>query len=289
MTYFWTSPAVRRRGDGAFVRAAHELGCDLATILAFWEVEAGGSGLWADGTIKRRFEPHHMPGASKRDWRKSLAIARKRRETMLRAAYDQNAEAALMATSWHGPQIMGFNHMDAGHATARHMVDAMIRDPDAAVAAFVTLIQRWEIDGALRARDWLAAAERYNGSGQAARYAALIEAAYRRHSGAPSDPVLRIGARGAAVLRLQQALAITEDGLFGPATKEAVRSFQSRNGLKVDGVVGARTWTALRDRGEIEAAPMPGGMSAPAATALALGIVAGGVAIWNWITNRGED
>ena len=35
------------------------------------------------------------------------------------------------------------------------------------------------------------------------------------------------------------------DGIFGPQTKEAVKYFQRKNGLKVDGIVGPKTLAAL--------------------------------------------
>ncbi len=62
---------------------------------------------------------------------------------------------------------------------------------------------------------------------------------------------LKKGASGAAVKELQTLLkskgyyTSTVDGSFGPATEAAGR-FQSDKKLTVDGVVGAKTWAALR-------------------------------------------
>ena len=52
---------------------------------------------------------------------------------------------------------------------------------------------------------------------------------------------LRRGMRGGYVVRLQRALRITADGVFGPATEAAVRRYQRRKGLTVDGIVGPIT------------------------------------------------
>jgi peptidoglycan DL-endopeptidase CwlO len=59
------------------------------------------------------------------------------------------------------------------------------------------------------------------------------------------EKLLRFGSRGAAVVRLQRALGIPADGIFGPQTRRAVRAYQSRHGLLVDGIVGPRTRSAL--------------------------------------------
>lgn len=60
-------------------------------------------------------------------------------------------------------------------------------------------------------------------------------------------PVVAKGASGANVIDLQHRLGITTDGLFGPGTAAAVKSFQSEHGLEVDGVVGPQTWAALSE------------------------------------------
>ena len=61
---------------------------------------------------------------------------------------------------------------------------------------------------------------------------------------------LSSGAEGRQVQLLQQAIGgIAVDGVFGPETEEAVRSFQSSHGLSVDGIAGQLTLAALRGEG----------------------------------------
>tara|TARA_Y100000748_G_scaffold210428_1_gene176454 strand:+ start:1478 stop:2269 length:792 start_codon:yes stop_codon:yes gene_type:complete len=64
---------------------------------------------------------------------------------------------------------------------------------------------------------------------------------------------LRRGSFGDAVQELQELLAaqgypLSIDRDFGPATELAVMQFQQRAGLLVDGIVGQKTWAALRSR-----------------------------------------
>ena len=57
--------------------------------------------------------------------------------------------------------------------------------------------------------------------------------------------LLKVGSRGPAVARVQRALGLRADGVFGSKTKRAVRAFQKRHGLLADGVVGPRTRKAI--------------------------------------------
>ena len=56
---------------------------------------------------------------------------------------------------------------------------------------------------------------------------------------------LQVGSQGGLVLEVQRKLHVTADGIFGPQTDAAVRSYQQAAGLEVDGIVGLATWGSL--------------------------------------------
>lgn len=72
-----------------------------------------------------------------------------------------------------------------------------------------------------------------------------------------SDPAaLRPGSRGEAVRDLQvrlgaQGLEVprVEVGMYGTGTERAVRTFQEARGLRVDGICGPQTWSAVVESG----------------------------------------
>lgn len=53
---------------------------------------------------------------------------------------------------------------------------------------------------------------------------------------------LRVGSRGANVVKVQVTLRIKADGIYGPITRDRVKLFQAARKISVDGVVGATTW-----------------------------------------------
>lgn len=78
----------------------------------------------------------------------------------------------------------------------------------------------------------------------------------------------RRGDAGSHVIELQRLLAEDNvspgpiDGAFGPATEAAVRVFQKRHGLTVDGVVGPATWRALLgEGGRAQLSDLPAGLT----------------------------
>ncbi len=83
--------------------------------------------------------------------------------------------------------------------------------------------------------------------------ASLGEATAAQHRAVPAPPptttehhiTLDASSKGNQVRKLQEALGIKADGVFGPETQAAVYEYQATHGLSVDGIVGPKTSAAL--------------------------------------------
>ena len=75
-----------------------------------------------------------------------------------------------------------------------------------------------------------------------------------------ADHLMVMGVTGADVKTLQGKLGVSADGVFGRQTYHAVREFQDRNALHVDGIVGPTTVDETqRQRRQVETAKAAGG------------------------------
>jgi hypothetical protein len=57
--------------------------------------------------------------------------------------------------------------------------------------------------------------------------------------------VLQAGSKGKDVKRVQNALGLKADGVYGSKTAAAVRAYQKRHNLIADGAVGEKTWKVM--------------------------------------------
>lgn len=57
--------------------------------------------------------------------------------------------------------------------------------------------------------------------------------------------VIKVGSKGKDVERIQRAVGVKPDGIYGKGTAAAVKSYQKRKKLSADGIVGAKTWAVM--------------------------------------------
>jgi hypothetical protein len=84
-------------------------------------------------------------------------------------------------------------------------------------------------------------------------------------------PLVKRGDRGPAVEKLHDLLGVAKRGAagygtFGPKTESAVREYQAKHGIEVDGRAGRKTWTALLSKQPEVAPDEPGPIKRQATT-----------------------
>lgn len=170
---------------------AARIGCELAAMLAVFEVESSGSGFYSDGVPKTLFEGHIFYRLTKGKfaathptlcfpkWTKQFYGKTEEQE---RARFAQACEldrnAAMMSASWGLPQIMGFNFVPAGFRSLQAFINAMYKDANSQLECFTNFILTQGLDDELRSLNWTSFARQYNGNGQVDFYAGKMKKAY---------------------------------------------------------------------------------------------------------------
>ena len=157
--------------DGTIIDALRHCDYELASMLAFIEVETGGRGFdTKTGKILIQFEPSWFrkkaPYAPSGKWSVNREDVQAREWEAFNNAFKLNPTAAMESTSIGLAQIMGFHHKRLGYASVGEMWDNAKTGIEAQVRQLVKFIDTDAgLADALRKHDWARVARLYNGAG----------------------------------------------------------------------------------------------------------------------------
>lgn len=194
---------IHRLTEDDFVKAAEELGVDVATIKAVISIEAGPGhqGFHAPGqplinfdlTMFRRAAAKRKVNLDKH--RKKHKVVFNRPDTKkygsyqaaqharLRSAMEIDSVAAIDGTFWGMFQIGGFNWKKCGTASRGEFLQRMSRSEQDQLELFVNFIKANGMDKYLRKKDWAGFARQYNGPSYARRgYHTRLAKAYKKYN-----------------------------------------------------------------------------------------------------------
>jgi len=236
--------------------AASGLSVEVAAIWAVLSVETYGTGFLPDRRPQILFERHVFsrltggqfdaahPDISSRVPGGYGAPGAHQYDRLTEAlALDQNA--ALKSASWGLAQIMGSNYRAAKYKSVLRMVKATIDSEDNQVKALCNFISDNNLVRFLAAHDWTSFARGYNGPNFAAnRYDVQLRGFYAKYSvGAFPDLVVRAAQ---LYLTFKGFDPHGVDGILGNATRAALISFQTAQGLPITGEADDATMKALQ-------------------------------------------
>ncbi len=189
-------------------------------------------------------------------WEASRARSARRRESYRRRRQVRRMSVPLvMAATAAGmgapAYAAGKEHQASAKAGARRVLPRILRVGDSGPDVVKLQRQLGVAADGIFGRHTLHAVKLFQGShgllvdGQVGPHTRAALAAAGRGPTVGSNIVIRLHDRGPAVAVLQRALGVTADGDFGPITLHAVKAFQARHGLLVDGQVGPHTRAAL--------------------------------------------
>lgn len=236
---------------------AEKYDIEPAALLAVVDVESAGVPFWKvgkDNLPPIRFEGHYFYARLQGD---QLATAIKQglaskqaggvenpssyagRYELLRRAEAINKAMADESTSWGLGQVMGANWQDLGYKSVQDLVNAA-NTVEGQIEMMIRFIDHNGLRNAINKQDWKKFAKVYNGASyKKNHYDTKLADAYLKYSG--GAPETAIGDDIAQMQTMLNAVGnynLKIDGINGTETRTALRDFQLKNGLKVDGVYG---------------------------------------------------
>jgi hypothetical protein len=265
--------------DLAYIKKiATELKVKPAVLLAIIDVESNGQ-LFAEveGNLLPviRWEGHYfdrLVDAKKRDAARKAGLAspksgavknpasQAKRYEMLNKAILIDTEAAYSSVSIGIGQVMGAHWKDLGFKSAEAMFEHAKSGLTGQLDLMIEYIKDNDLVDELQRMDWSAFARGYNGPNyRVNKYDINLKKKFLEYSDndkvvvvvpVGSANMLRMGSKGERVGEIQQLLVragfpVKVDYDFGPNTKTAVKEFQKKFKLEVDGVVGPETYAQL--------------------------------------------
>ncbi|ECC1662663.1 N-acetylmuramidase family protein, partial [Salmonella enterica subsp. salamae] len=168
--------------DADFENAAKELECEVAAIKAVAKTETGGSGSYFkfeqedDYVPAILFERHHFHKYTNGKYDSQSDISNRNsggygvrtdQYPKLLRAYALDKNAALKSASWGKFQILASNYQSAGYSSPEEFVMSISESEKNHLAVFVNFINSDPVLlRAIRNKDWLSFALRYNGPRQ---------------------------------------------------------------------------------------------------------------------------
>jgi hypothetical protein len=252
MTLAFQGASLALSSDG-LAHAMDRLSVDAAAIWTVLQVETRGSGYLPDRRPSILFERHIFSRLTNRQFDISdvsnpqpggYGAGGAHQYDRLSDAVGKDRAAAIKSASWGMAQIMGENYASAGFSDVETMVAAMSHSEDGHLAAFASFLQSNGLDRHLQAKDWTSLARGYNGSNYAInQYDTKLAAAFTRLS---AGPLPDLNVRTAQLyLTFAGFNPGSVDGVMGPNTRNALLSYQQRNGLPQTGAADDQTLASL--------------------------------------------
>jgi N-acetylmuramidase/Peptidase M15 len=126
----------------------------------------------------RRWENHRYRSDTTNDFKRFHGDQAKEYKALEFASTLGGLEAACIASSFGGPQILGSNHASVGYGSAAEMFEGFKDSERWHICAFFDFCNSHGIIDELISLSWVRFAKVYNGAGQAAEYGSRIGQAY---------------------------------------------------------------------------------------------------------------